>query len=162
MTDRTLDQQCTVTRPGIAAIASAMLVEILVSLIQHPLGASAPASSDTTEDRGDHPLGLVPHQIRGYLSNFQNIMIKGKSYDCCSACSDNITRAFKSEGWQFVRKALNEKGFVEDLSGLAEVRTLSVPNITRLTHRRSSDQQRKHWPRWNGATKERTRKVKAR
>ena len=104
-----------------------MLVEILVSLIQHPLGASASAPTSTTEDRGDHPLGLVPHQIRGYLSNFQNIMIKGNSYDCCSACSDKITGAFKSDGWQFVRKALNEKGFVEDVSGLAEVRIFSVP-----------------------------------
>ena len=105
-----------------------MLVEILVSLIQHPLGASAPAPTSTTEDRGDHPLGLVPHQIRGYLSNFQNIMIKGNSYDCCSACSAKIIGAFKSEGWQFVRKALNEKGFVEDLSGLAEVKIMSLPN----------------------------------
>lgn len=140
-----------------------MLVEILVSLIQHPLGASASAPASTTEDRGDHPLGLVPHQIRGYLSNFQNIMIKGTSYDCCSACSAKIIGAFKSEGWQFVRKALNEKGFVEDLSGLAEVRILSLPRITRLTHRRSSDQQKRRWPTWNGATKERTRKkVRAR
>lgn len=140
-----------------------MLVEILVSLIQHPLGASAPAPTNITEDRGVHPLGLVPHQIRGYLSNFQNIMIKGNSYDCCSACSDKITRSLRSEGWQFVRKALNEKGFVENLSGLAEVGILSVPYITRLTHSRSSDLQRKHWPRRSGATKERTRKkVKAR
>ena len=66
-------------------------------------------------------------------------MIKGNSYDCCSACSDKITGAFKSEGWQFVKKALNEKGFVEHLSGLAEVRMWSVPNIRRLTRRRSSD-----------------------
>ena len=127
-----------------------------MSLIQHPLGASAPAPTNTTEDRGDHPLGLVPHQIRGYLSNFQNILIKGKSYDCCSACSDKITAAFKSDGWQFVKQALNEKGFVEDLSGLAEVGMLAVPNITRLTHRRSSDQQKKRWPKWNGAMKKRT------
>ena len=130
-----------------------------MSLIQHPLGASAPAPTSTTDDRGNHPLGLVPHQIRGYLSNFQNIMIKGKNYDCCSACSNKITGAFKSEGWQFVRKALNEKGFVEDLSGLAEVKLLSVLNITRLTHRRSSDQQRKRWLRWNGVKTKRTRKV---
>ena len=97
-----------------------------MSLIQHPLGASAPAPASTTEDRGNHPLGLVPHQIRGYLPNFQNVMVGGKNYDCCSACSDKITGAFKSEGWQFVKKALNEKGFVEDLSGLAEVRISSV------------------------------------
>ena len=90
-------------------------------------------------------------------------MVKGNNYDCCSACSDKITGAFKSEGWQFVRKALNEKGFVEDLSGLAEVRNVSVPNVIRLTHHRFNDQQREHWRRCNGAMNKRTRrKVRAR
>ena len=121
VTDRTLDQQCTVTRPGIAAIASALLVEVLVSLLQHPLGVSAPAPENSTEERNDHPLGIVPHQIRGFLSNFQNVVIRGSSYDCCSACSDNVIRAYKSQGWMFVKRALSENGYVEELSGLAEV-----------------------------------------
>ena len=29
--------------------------------------------------------------------------------------------AYQKDGWDFVQKALNEKGYVEELSGLAEV-----------------------------------------
>jgi ubiquitin-like modifier-activating enzyme ATG7 len=123
--DQTLDQQCTVTRPGVAAIASALLVELLVSVLQHPQGPAAPAPKSPTEDRGEHPLGLLPHQIRGFLSTFQNMSIAGKNYDCCSACSDKIVQAYQADGWDFVQKALNEKGFVEELSGLAEVQRVA-------------------------------------
>lgn len=121
MQDRTLDQQCTVTRPGVAAIASALLVELFVSILQHPDGPAAPAPISATEDRGEHPLGTVPHQIRGFLSSFTNMNIVGKSYDCCSACSTKILDAYRNEGWSFVEKALNDQNYVEELSGLKEV-----------------------------------------
>ncbi|KAJ5750926.1 Ubiquitin-like modifier-activating enzyme atg7 [Penicillium manginii] len=119
--DQTLDQQCTVTRPGVAAIASALLVELLVSVLQHPDGVTAPAPLKKDDDRGDHPLGLVPHQIRGFLATFENIAVTGRSYNCCSACSDRVTKAYEDQGWDFVRRALNEPGYVEELSGLKEV-----------------------------------------
>ncbi|KAJ5150968.1 Ubiquitin-like modifier-activating enzyme atg7 [Penicillium canariense] len=119
--DQTLDQQCTVTRPGVAAIASALLVELLVSILQHPQGAAAPAPLTRSDDRGDHPLGLVPHQIRGFLATFENITVTGQSYSCCSACSEKVASAYREQGWEFVRKALNEPGYVEELSGLKEV-----------------------------------------
>ncbi|GAB0143683.1 Autophagy- protein 7 (Autophagy- E1-like activating enzyme atg7) [Epichloe bromicola] len=126
MKDQTLDQQCTVTRPGVAAIASALLVELLVSLLQHLLGKDAPAPQPTPGSIPDreppnHPLGLVPHQIRGYVSTFQNLVIRGQSYDCCSACSPKVLDAYRTSGWGFVKKALQEKDYVAELSGLAEV-----------------------------------------
>lgn len=110
------------TRPGIAAIASAILVELLVSVLQNPDGPAAPAPASQNDDRRSHPLGITPHQIRGYLSNFQNLVIRGKSYDCCSACSDRVVDTYKTDGWEFVKKALNDKDYVAELSGLAEVR----------------------------------------
>ncbi|KAF2967094.1 hypothetical protein GQX73_g6464 [Xylaria multiplex] len=125
--DLTLDQQCTVTRPGIAPIASALLVELLTSLLQHPLGHYAPApETASAASRGidtsdEHALGIVPHQIRGFLNKFENLVIKGESYPCCSACSQPIISAYQNEGWEFVKRALENKDYVAELSGLAEV-----------------------------------------
>uniref|UniRef100_A0A093W3S1 Ubiquitin-like modifier-activating enzyme ATG7 n=1 Tax=Talaromyces marneffei PM1 TaxID=1077442 RepID=A0A093W3S1_TALMA len=129
MKDQTLDQQCTVTRPGVSAIASALLVELFVSILQHPDGAAAPAPITENPEQGDHPLGLVPHQIRGFLSTFSNIPITGRSYDCCSACSDRIVDTYRKDGWDFVQKAINDKDYVEELSGLKEVQRKAEENV---------------------------------
>jgi ubiquitin-like modifier-activating enzyme ATG7 len=128
--DATLDQQCTVTRPGIAPIASALLVELLVSILQHPLRARAPHSTESrtspsAQQQFTHPLGGVPHQIRGFLGTWNNLSIEGRPYEHCSACSDRIVDRYKSEGWGFVRRAIDEKGWVEEISGLAEVQRLA-------------------------------------
>ena len=129
----TLDQQCTVTRPGAAPIAAANAVELFVSLTQHRLRGRAPAppTPSTTGIQpappmdpslpGYHPLGTVPHQIRGYMSTWQTIQVQGRAYDCCAACSPRVINAYKSGSWNFVQRALNDKGFVERISGLAEV-----------------------------------------
>ena len=111
------------TRPGIAAVASGLLVEIFVNLLQHPLGILAPASAPPASqgDPSRPRLGIVPHQIRGFLSSFKNLAIEGKAYDRCSACSGRILEAYQDDAWAFVKRVLNEKGFVEEVSGLAEV-----------------------------------------
>nr|KAF6419927.1 autophagy related 7 [Molossus molossus] len=89
--DRTLDQQCTVSRPGLAMIAGALAVELMVSVLQHPEGGYAVASS--SDDRMNEPptsLGLVPHQIRGFLSRFDNVLPVSLAFDKCTACSSKI------------------------------------------------------------------------
>ncbi|KAH4079566.1 ATG12-activating enzyme E1 ATG7 [Parastagonospora nodorum] len=134
LSNATLDQQCTVTRPGVAPLASSLLVELLVSILQHPSKARAPTGIAPPASRVapkpahpslpapfKHPLGTIPHTIRGYLSTFSNIQVEGTPYDCCSACSDTVIAAYEKDPWEFVQKALNEKGWVEEMSGLAEV-----------------------------------------
>ncbi|XP_033097274.1 ubiquitin-like modifier-activating enzyme ATG7 [Anneissia japonica] len=65
--DRTLDQQCTVSRPGMSMIAAALAVELLVTILQHPSGGYASADTSSKDDHmtseASSPLGLVPHQV---------------------------------------------------------------------------------------------------
>lgn len=76
MKDRTLDQQCTVTRPGLAYMAAAWGVEMMVALLQcdqerrgdcarNPLSASTEPAS---------PMEEIPHQIRGSLATYQQFL----------------------------------------------------------------------------------------
>lgn len=102
MNDRTLDQMCTVTRPGIAPIVSGYGVEILQSVTQDEATA--------------------PHQLRGFLHDFSTVKITGQAYKCCSACSPTVVGAWQRDKWEFVKRALNERGYVEELCGLAQLR----------------------------------------
>ncbi|KAF1848694.1 autophagy-related protein 7 [Cucurbitaria berberidis CBS 394.84] len=134
LSNATLDQQCTVTRPGVAPLASSLLVELLVSILQHPSKSRAPPPSHQQQQRDppspshpslpapfQHPLGIIPHTIRGYLSTFSNLQVEGTPYDCCSACSDKVIACYEADPWDFVQRALNERGWVEEMSGLKEV-----------------------------------------
>uniref|UniRef100_A0A671N199 Ubiquitin-like modifier-activating enzyme ATG7 n=1 Tax=Sinocyclocheilus anshuiensis TaxID=1608454 RepID=A0A671N199_9TELE len=118
--DRTLDQQCTVSRPGLAMIAGALAVELMVSVLQHPEGGYAVASS--SDDRMNEPptsLGLVPHQIRGFLSRFDNVLPASLAFDKCTACSPIVLDNYEREGFQFLAKVFNSShSFLEDLTGL--------------------------------------------
>ncbi|KAJ7316786.1 hypothetical protein JRQ81_002948 [Phrynocephalus forsythii] len=118
--DRTLDQQCTVSRPGLAMIAGALAVELMVSILQHPEGGYAVASS--SDDRMNEPptsLGLVPHQIRGFLSRFDHVLPVSLAFDKCTACSPKVLDQYEREGFSFLAKVFNSShSFLEDLTGL--------------------------------------------
>lgn len=36
-------------------------------------------------------LGLVPHQLRGSLAQFNNTLITGAAYDRCTGCSEKVS-----------------------------------------------------------------------
>ncbi|GJN92628.1 hypothetical protein Rhopal_005663-T1 [Rhodotorula paludigena] len=126
LSDRTLDQMCTVTRPGIASIASSTAVELMVSVLQHPLGARAPSdiAPPGDEPRGDgdkavaSPLGIVPHQIRGFLARFENLKITGQAYDRCTGCSQAILSAYRTDAFDLVQRACEDAKYLERLTGL--------------------------------------------
>ena len=72
-------------------MASSLVVELFISLISHPDKELAPADTNLHPSESvEHPFGLVPHQIRGFLTHFSNLLIQGHAYDKCTACSKNV------------------------------------------------------------------------
>ncbi|KAF7325738.1 Autophagy-related protein [Mycena kentingensis (nom. inval.)] len=121
LTDRTLDEMCTVTRPGIASLASSTAVELLASLLQHPDGIHAPAppaNSDPAALTNAGVLGLVPHQLRGFLAQFRNLHIVGAAYSRCTGCSETVLKAYETEGFDMILQALNDDKYLQRLTGL--------------------------------------------
>lgn len=124
--DRTLDQQCTVTRPGAAAVAGALAVELLAALTQHPLREHAPALSDPTDESDAPPgpqgvLGPVPHSLRGFLHSHRTLAPTCAKFNHCIACSDLVLDKYRMEGEEFVFKVLNSGSYLEEVTGLAEL-----------------------------------------
>ena len=84
-----------------------LAVELVSSLLQHPDKGLAPADSNPDqEDINDtgsdtSPLGIVPHQIRGFLSRFQNVIPASERFDKCTACSDVVLVSMLRMGSSF-------------------------------------------------------------
>lgn len=120
--NRTLDQQCTVTRPGVAPIASSLAVELLVGILHHPKGINAPGEiSSSITGCSDMPLGILPHQIRGSLPQFSQLTLLGYSSKYCTACSDTVVSEYKRKGMEFVLQAITQPTYLENLTGLTEL-----------------------------------------
>ncbi|XP_065313745.1 ubiquitin-like modifier-activating enzyme ATG7 isoform X1 [Gordionus sp. m RMFG-2023] len=132
--DRSLDQQCTVTRPGLSFMATGFSVELLLSIIQHSMGINAPAISNAnpsllnsynTEPNSniESCLGIVPHQIRGFLSNFSTIHPLTLAFDKCTACSDKVLNIYRSEQkYEFLTKVFDSQStFLEEFTGLKDL-----------------------------------------
>eukprot|EP01117_Protostelium_nocturnum_P006111 TRINITY_DN2202_c0_g1_i3.p1 TRINITY_DN2202_c0_g1~~TRINITY_DN2202_c0_g1_i3.p1 ORF type:complete len:621 (+),score=233.10 TRINITY_DN2202_c0_g1_i3:151-2013(+) len=121
--DRTLDQQCTVTRPGLSSVAAALSVELLVSLLHHPDRGYAPADGPReVSNPTSNQFGIIPHSVRGFLTHYANLIIEGKPYNRCTGCSSSVVAAFQKEGFEFLKKVFNEPKYLEDVAGLTQMK----------------------------------------
>jgi hypothetical protein len=78
-------------------------------------GAAAAAAAAVEEGDGGNsmvavaaaasPLGLVPHQIRGFLVGFQQQLFAGPAFSQCTACSPTVVRQWRHDAHHFVLKA---------------------------------------------------------
>ncbi|KAG7384495.1 Autophagy protein 7 [Phytophthora pseudosyringae] len=116
--DRTLDQMCTVTRPGLAPIAAATAVELLVAVLHSPQGKYVGAEKPSD---GSAPMGYIPHQLRGFLNAFQNMVITGEAFDKCIACSSKVLDAYAADALDLLEKACNSTAYLEELTGLNQL-----------------------------------------
>jgi len=143
--NRTLDQQCTVTRPGLAPIASSMAVELLISLLHHPQKLRAPgpkpsgangtfSPTDTDENADSSPLGVVPHQIRGSIVTYTMMTPCVPAFFCCTGCSLPVLDAYRADKFSLVSRACAsmDGSYLENLSGLTAFRAKAAEALAEM------------------------------
>ena len=110
MSNRTLDQQCTVSRPGISMISCGVAIELAVNSLHK------------------ESIGETPHFIRGVIGHEFNIgSYESSRYGNCVACSDFVIREFISDRKGFLLNVLNDPDvlntytkFSEQMEGMEE------------------------------------------
>lgn len=118
---RTLDQQCTVTRPGIAAIASCTAVELVANLATSRDGFwSTRFVEDDLANSKKSLLGSLPDQIRGFLGSFQSCPAVTEKFDKCICCSPQVVEEFQKRGIEFVKEVVADGKVLMTISGLEE------------------------------------------
>ncbi|KAL0110477.1 hypothetical protein PUN28_013829 [Cardiocondyla obscurior] len=125
--DRTLDLQCTVSRPGLSQIAAGLAVELLIAITQHPQGILAKAlmNTDDCQENTNNPLigllGGVPHTIRGSLWGHEMKLTVTHRSPFCTACSTPLIKEYQQRDFAFVLDSCNTPNYLEKLSGLEEI-----------------------------------------
>jgi ubiquitin-like modifier-activating enzyme ATG7 len=145
--NRTLDQQCTVTRPGLAPIAASMAVELMVAVLHHPLKQQAPAPKVVTGNTSYNPtantedesssagaLGVMPHQIRGSLVSYQMMTPTVPAFGCCTGCSPRLIEAYHENKMDLVYEVCQstDGSYLEDLTGLTTFRAEAAEKLAAM------------------------------
>ena len=106
--NRTLDQQCTISRPGVSMICSGLATELAMSC-----GNTALNKGDRDDD--------IPHQIRGNLINYEMQLFNFKYNTNCVACSDNTIKTYLEDREGFAVGVMNDPYYIEKTCGIHEL-----------------------------------------
>lgn len=123
MIDRSLDQQCTVTRPGLAFIAAGLAVEMMVAIL-HSKEKNRECAEDLmkpeTDDEEDY---RIPHQIRGSLTSFQTMLPCTPKFPSCTACGDAVVSAYVANPTEFTQQICSPEGpmLLSQISGVNKI-----------------------------------------
>ena len=99
--DRTLDQQCTVTRPGLSMTACGYAVEQYISTLD-----------DCFE---------CCHHLRGSVDTKLNSKISSVKFDKCVACSVNVLESYREDGFDFIVKVCEDSNVIETICGIEKM-----------------------------------------
>lgn len=90
--ERPLDQQCSVTRPGLSGIVGGLAVEMAVQIVQ------AEVQDELEEGKSKSPGDSeIPHQIRGSLRDWSQTCQTVPRFDKCIACGSGVVDSFLGE-----------------------------------------------------------------
>lgn len=91
-----------------------MAVELLASVLQHPLEGAAPAKLIGLNENASL-LGATPHQIRGFISRFHFMTPTVRRFTKCIACGDQINNLYKEENFEFLKKVFQNPCYLEEV-----------------------------------------------
>jgi ubiquitin-like modifier-activating enzyme ATG7 len=115
-----MDQQCTVTRPSVSSISSALAVELIVAMLHEPSGASA-AHEDVEHGAPSWEAGPLPHMVRGFGAGFTTMSMCGSAFPSCTACGCKVRQAAMDGGDDFLLRVFNDPLLLGQVSGIAKM-----------------------------------------
>lgn len=110
MRDRTLDQQCTVTRPGLSFVSSAYASELLVNYLHVKQEDFLPPDVEAVEETN---LGKIPQHIRGNVGGFDTQIMFSNAFEHCLGCGKKVVQEYIENREEFMVKALTDPDYLQ-------------------------------------------------